>query len=222
MSLMVDRWAEGWAACRAKPLERDGDAWLVRVGDEHRDLEFVVEDPSPAEAARLAALASGPRRWLTVLGDPEPAAATALAGLPTVSQVETMMTVRLTAEPHDGDAILAEDGDVVRASFEIDGVEAARGIAALAAGSVVLDRISTDERFRRRGLGRRVVAALTGWAMDRGADTGVLIASPAGRRLYLELGWSDLLPVASYAGPAEPAASRAESRSSSTAQLRST
>lgn len=200
MSLLVDRWAEGWAACREKPLERDGDAWLVRVGDAHRDREYVVESPSAAEARRLAALASDPRSWLTVLGEPGPEVAAELAGLQSVSRVETMMTVRLTAMPHDRDAILEERGDIATVSLMVDGVEAARGTAGLASGAAVLDRISTDERFRRRGLGRRVVDALADWAVSRGADTGVLIASPEGRALYLRLGWSDLLPVASYTG----------------------
>ncbi|PII82503.1 hypothetical protein BMH32_06940 [Leucobacter sp. OLJS4] len=200
MSLMVDRWAEGWAACREKPLERDGAAWLVRIGDEHREVERVVESPSPEEARRLVARSDGPRRWLTVLGEPDAEVAAELGGLRSVSRVETMMTARLTAMPRDRDAILEERGDVATVSLMVDGVEAARGTAGLAGDFAVLDRISTDERFRRRGLGRRVVDALGDWAVSRGADAGALIASPEGRALYLRLGWADLLPVASYAG----------------------
>lgn len=203
MSLMVDRWAEGWAACRERSLERDGTAWLVRVGDEHREVERVVEAPSADEARRLVARSDGPRRWLTVLGEPAPEVAAELAGLRSVSRVETMMAARLTAMPRDRDAILEERGDIATVALMVDGTEAARGTAGLAGDVVVLDRISTDERFRRRGLGRRVVDALSDWAVSRGAGTGVLIASPEGRALYLRLGWTDLLPVASYAG-AEP------------------
>ncbi|WP_416444300.1 GNAT family N-acetyltransferase [Leucobacter sp. HNU] len=206
MSLMVDRWAEGWAACREKPLERDGAAWLVRVGDEHREVERVVESPSPEEARRLVALSEGPRRWLTVLGEPDAEVAVELGRLRSVSRVETMMTARLTAMPRDRDAILEERGDVATVALMVDGVEAARGTAGLSGDVAVLDRISTDKRYRRRGLGRRVVDALSDWAVSRGADAGALVASPEGRALYLRLGWADLLPVASYAGAEASAA----------------
>ena len=76
-------------------------------------------------------------------------------------------------------------------------------MAAAVHGTVaVLDRIETDARFRRRGLGRRVVDALTAWARSEGARSGLLVASTDGRALYLTLGWEVVAPERIWRGAA--------------------
>ncbi|AZS73665.1 hypothetical protein DDE74_24345 [Streptomyces lydicus] len=49
--------------------------------------------------------------------------------------------------------------------------------------------IGTEPAHQRRGLGRAVMAALAGRAVERGARQGVLVASPDGRALYEAMGW---------------------------------
>ncbi|MGY5128538.1 GNAT family N-acetyltransferase [Streptomyces nigrescens] len=79
-------------------------------------------------------------------------------------------------------------------------VLAASGRAALTTGapgsspapyapSVVFDMIGTEPAHQRRGLGRAVMTALAGRAVERGARQGVLVASPDGRALYEAMGW---------------------------------
>ncbi|MGY5131575.1 GNAT family N-acetyltransferase [Streptomyces nigrescens] len=85
-------------------------------------------------------------------------------------------------------------------------VLAASGRAALTTGapgsspapyapSVVFDMIGTEPAHQRRGLGRAVMAALAGRAVEWGARQGVLVASPDGRALYEAMGWRLRSPV---------------------------
>jgi ribosomal protein S18 acetylase RimI-like enzyme len=49
--------------------------------------------------------------------------------------------------------------------------------------SAVFDRIETDPAHRRRGLGRTLMTRLGGLAVQDGAETGTLVATPDGRAL---------------------------------------
>nr|WP_240897083.1 GNAT family N-acetyltransferase [Kineococcus vitellinus] len=76
-----------------------------------------------------------------------------------------------------------------------DGTPAARGHLAVAGADAVLDRISTEEQHRRRGLGTVVVTHLAAAARAGGARRGVLVASAQGRALYASLGWRTRSPI---------------------------
>jgi GNAT superfamily N-acetyltransferase len=49
--------------------------------------------------------------------------------------------------------------------------------------------VYTAPQFRRRGLARTVMDAVLQWCRDNGVDTVILHASPAGRKLYEEMGF---------------------------------
>lgn len=66
---------------------------------------------------------------------------------------------------------------------------AASGSAAEAAGVFVYDRIITEPDYRRKGLGRSVMAALRETRTNRAA-TELLVATDDGRALYSTLGWT--------------------------------
>ncbi|WP_144761756.1 GNAT family N-acetyltransferase [Curtobacterium sp. 9128] len=199
----VERWVAGWARSRSLSVERDGAGWCVLVGSETRHEEYVVAEPSPAEALRLARLVE--RRytsWLTVIGGIGPEALAAFASLDRVARVETVMEARLAAVPMPSDVLVAvaDSGDVAHLVVEIDGQVAARGQVAVLGRDAVFDRIETEAAFRRRGLGRTIVAGLTSWAAARGADTGLLLASEQGRALYRAAGWRDVAPAVTFRG----------------------
>lgn len=69
------------------------------------------------------------------------------------------------------------------------GVVAARGMAAVVGEDVVMHDIQTDPDHRRRGLGSVVMATLSRRAIERGATTGLLMATTDGVQLYRRLGW---------------------------------
>jgi GNAT superfamily N-acetyltransferase len=70
--------------------------------------------------------------------------------------------------------------------------------------SAVFDRIETAVAHRRRGLGRAVMGALDALARERGVGERLLVATDAGRRLYLQLGWTDLAPYSTAVLAARP------------------
>ncbi|WP_323959288.1 GNAT family N-acetyltransferase [Arthrobacter sp. JZ12] len=82
-----------------------------------------------------------------------------------------------------------------RVSVTANGEEAARGSVARQDGYAVFDRIVTEEKYRRRGLGSFVMRALTADILEEDVDTGLLMASADGRHLYQHLGWTHLADV---------------------------
>jgi GNAT superfamily N-acetyltransferase len=75
-----------------------------------------------------------------------------------------------------------------------DGDDAASGIVTLSEGYAVHNSIRTDARYRRRGLGCAVMAALGRIARDRGATRGLLSSTADGLGLYTALGWDYHMP----------------------------
>ena len=71
-----------------------------------------------------------------------------------------------------------------------DGLLAASGHVAQARGAFVYDRILTAPDHRRRGLGAAMMARLA--TFRTGDAREVLTATPAGRALYLTLGWREV------------------------------
>jgi GNAT superfamily N-acetyltransferase len=65
----------------------------------------------------------------------------------------------------------------------------ARGLAAIVGSDAVMHDIQTDPAHRRRGLGSVVMGALSRRALERGARTGLLMATTDGFQLYRKLGW---------------------------------
>lgn len=70
-----------------------------------------------------------------------------------------------------------------------DRTVAARGMAAVVGSDAVMHDIQTDPAHRRRGLGSVVMGALGRRASERGARTGLLMATTDGFHLYRQLGW---------------------------------
>lgn len=183
------------------PIEADGSGWHVTVGTEIRQDEYVVAEPSGTEALRLArAVEHRYTSWLTVIGAITPEASSALGSLDRLARPGTVMEARLAPVPMPADVVVDTVDGVAFVRIEVDGVVAARGQVAVVGRDAVLDRIETEEAYRRRGLGRRIVAGLTSWAVSQGADAGLLIASDEGRELYRTLGWRDVAPVVTYRG----------------------
>jgi ribosomal protein S18 acetylase RimI-like enzyme len=207
---LVDRWVEGWALSRGAAHRRDGDAWRVEVAAATRSLERIVAQPTPAELTRLVDETTTPDVWLSVVGALDDVARTTLARLEAVTHAERMMTAPVSATPSPSGplppGLIVDDDDdrVVHVRVEIDGVVAARGQAAVIGEHVVFDRIATEPDFRRRGLGRRVMAGLEHGAAARGATTGLLFASVDGRRLYESLGWREVGELGTWRGRGVP------------------
>jgi GNAT superfamily N-acetyltransferase len=112
---------------------------------------------------------------------------------------------RVELEPEDGVEFAPEYGvgpaasefgvevvtGVVECARVVDrsGFVAARGMVAVVGADAVMHDIQTDPAHRRRGLGSVVMAVLSRRAVERGATTGLLMATADGVQLYQKLGW---------------------------------
>lgn len=80
------------------------------------------------------------------------------------------------------------------AAIEVDGTTVASGYASIGHGRAQLSDIVVAPHARGRGLGRRLVAGLLGWAHDQGCGEAmlqVLAANRVARALYRSLGFID-------------------------------
>lgn len=172
---------------------------VVQIGEPGRSVELVVldADNSPARVQRACALAFAATgtAWVTVATDHLDASCDQLrvAGLEIKGDPESLMAISLSEHPltPPGPFLVESDHEssVVVARALIDGIVVASGRMAVVGTDAVADRIETDPAYRRRGLGRAVMAALAAGAVEKGATRGVLGASSDGRALYESLGW---------------------------------
>ncbi len=205
---IVDEWLRTWVHVRELTVTRF-DGWpLVQVGSRTRETELVCVDPGIDETAALMRHVDGdPRAMLTVLAaDVRPYLAIASPpGTRVDRDDETLMSAPLgpTIASHPGteyEVRWERAPHRVTYVLESGGSIAAEGTVGVLGPVATFDQIETSPRFRRRGLGTHVMAALTAEAHERGATHGVLAASAPGRELYSALGWSPTLAMVSWMG----------------------
>ncbi|MBW4721930.1 GNAT family N-acetyltransferase [Saccharothrix obliqua] len=200
---LVRRWQRGWSACRGWAAPEDARGGLhFRLGLPGREREVFAlaadDDPASVRALAREVAGHGESTWLTAPTNrpDEVAGVLAAEGLVVRPVREFLMTrpladhpVRPAPAPYRVTSVV--DDDVVRVEvWDGSGDLAASGLAGLAGADAVPDRIETAGAHRRRGLGAAVMGALAAAAVERGARTGVLLASPDGERLYTALGWT--------------------------------
>jgi ribosomal protein S18 acetylase RimI-like enzyme len=206
---MMRRWLEGWRLCRGlEPVTEYDDfyAAVLRLPGRSRELFTRTDDPATVDRLARALPAD---TWLTVTtGDAEAANVArwlAAAGARTFDEYNTLMSIDLLDHPR-GTGEVESDGPLDYVRVEIDGVVAARGMATIVGTDAVIHDIHTDPAYRRRGLGSAVMQALAGRALERGARTGLLMATAAGFHLYRTLGWTAEATMVTASGPAGPRA----------------
>lgn len=207
---IVASWVAGWAASRRLGLPvRDGEGHFVDVGLPTQRARYVFPTITAAELRRRAEAIDTPWIYLKVCLPAEALAGAWPQGW-VVQPPSAMMTVRLAdvsriASPPPGYRLsFGEEGAALVARLsDATGEIAARGRLVIDGRYATFDQIVTDEAHRRRGLGRCVMAALAGAALDRRAQEGVLVATEAGRRLYAWIGWQ---VHAAYTGAVIPGA----------------
>ncbi len=89
-----------------------------------------------------------------------------------------------------------------RASYTVDDGErvVSEGMVGVLGADAIIDAVETSPGHRRQGLGRHVIGALTIWAVDHGARTGLMAATADGASLYTALGWDTTMVMWSLMG----------------------
>ncbi|WP_345625996.1 GNAT family N-acetyltransferase [Rugosimonospora acidiphila] len=166
----------------------------------HR-LRYVLHDPDEQTLAWLGRHQNAPGTWIKIAGNPNHLRA-ALPAEWRLADTGYLMTTTYRAAsdatpPSPYTARLETSGDVVTAIIlDPEGQVAASGRFTTADALGIVDQVETAPAHRRRGLGSVVMRALALHALRVGADTGVLVATDEGHRLYRALGWKVRTPIA--------------------------
>ena len=206
---LLDRWQTGWSLSRGVPLPtHDGGGLVVEVGwpDQLRRHVFVE---AGRELRGCAAQIDAPFIYLKAAVDPEQMR----CALPAAWKIESpgylMARPAALATPvappagYSASVHLEHGAHVIRFADE-PGQVAASGRVVLNGGTAVFDRIETLEPHRRKGLGTALMAALDALAEQAGVSERLLVATEAGRPLYLSMGWQVLAPYSTAVLPGQP------------------
>jgi GNAT superfamily N-acetyltransferase len=204
---LLDRWLTGWSLARGLPLPRPhGGGLVVEVGwpEQLRRHVFVEAGRALRECAFRI---HDPFIYLKAAVDPDQMR----LALPAHWKIEspryfmyrpTAMARSVTPPAGYVAAVEVEHGAYVIRFADATGQTAAIGRVVLNRGSAVFDRIETLEPHRRRGLGTALMFALDALAEQAGASERLLVATEAGRELYISLGWLVLAPYSTAVLPA--------------------
>jgi GNAT superfamily N-acetyltransferase len=204
---LLERWLTGWCLSRGLPAPS------------HRAGGLVVEVGWPAQLRRHVFVDAGraleecardihqPFVYLKAAVDVD----RMRGALPARWQIESPGYLMVCPAPMAGPATLpagyfehlgAEHGAAVIHFADATGQTAATGRVTLSSGTAVFDRIETFEPHRRKGLGGAVMRALDALAAQARVSERLLVATEAGRELYLSLGWRVAAPWSTAVLPA--------------------
>ncbi|KOG41393.1 GNAT family N-acetyltransferase [Streptomyces decoyicus] len=201
---LVRTWASGWALSRntPRPVEQPWGLY-IEVDSPGQVGRHVLSDADESSVRDAAASVTVPHTWLKVPMAPDEAEQWLPPGwVADKEESGHLMAADLRAETApvapEGYTATGEsrDGVVYVRVYDASGECAAKGQMAVLGRAVVVDRVTTEEAHRRRGLGNFVMRILMGHAVDGGADLGVLGATDDGRALYETLGWKVHAPLA--------------------------
>ena len=187
---LVRRWVEGWRLCRGlEPVIEYDDAYAAVLRLPGRERELFARSDDPETVDRLVRELTADT-WLTVTTQDGNGIARRLAaaGARPFEEQKTLMSIDLREHPL-ATAEFESVGSLEYARVLIDGTVAAHGMVAIVGDDAVMHDIQTEPAYRRRGLGSIVMGALSRRALERGASTGLLMATTDGFHLYHKLGW---------------------------------
>jgi GNAT superfamily N-acetyltransferase len=192
-------WTHAWAISRGKPPPVPvHDGFYLEDGRPQQKARYVFPGVRETVVDALTRAIDEPGIHLKFCA-PRAAVAPLLPGNWRIADPGFMMTVDADAlaspgaMPRGYASSVVEQGGVVALAVSSDtGAPAARGRLVLRGALAIFDQVETEEEHRRRGLGTAVMRELGRQAALRGAERGILVATPAGRALYLSLGWQVL------------------------------
>jgi len=203
---LLERWLTGWSLARGLPLPRAcGGGLVVEVGWPTQVRRHVFVDAGPALQACAAGIHAPFVFLKATVAPPQLRRA-----LPAQWQLEAPRYLMVGPAAHTlavplpaGYALQAcpKHGASVLCLFDAMGQTAARGRVLLHRGTAIFDRIETEPAHRRRGLATHLMGALEAVAAQAGVSDRLLVATEAGRALYLRLGWQEVAPYATAVLP---------------------
>ncbi len=196
---LLERWLAGWSLARGLPPPRHhGGGLVVDVGWPDQLRRHVFADAGCA-LRECAAQIHAPFVYLKAAVDSHQLR----LALPARWQIEPARYLMERPAPMGAPetlpagyqaSIVKEHGASVIRVADAAGQAAAIGRVVVHATTAVFDRIETFAPHQRKGLGSALMAALDALAQQGGVSERLLVATEAGRSLYLALGWRVLAP----------------------------
>lgn len=189
---LVRNWLAGRSLARGLPPPvEDHGGWRVETGQATESRRYVFMAASE-ELQALARATMDPLVALKVCGSVAPLRLVLPSRWRLVAGGHFMTLPGAPprhAVPPGYRAEMVRQGEVVTARIvTLDGALAACGHGAGTNGVFVYDRIATEPRHRRRGLGSALMTLLSDQRRDP-SDQQALVATAEGRSLYAKLGW---------------------------------
>jgi GNAT superfamily N-acetyltransferase len=203
---LLERWLTGWSLARGLPLPRHhGGGLVVEVGWPEQLRRHVFVEAG-RELRECASQIHAPFIYLKAAVDADQMRRALPAHWTMESPRYLMYRPTAIARPVTPPAgyiasVEVEHGACVVRYADSTGQTAASGRVVLNHGSAVFDRIETLEPHRGRGLGTALMSALDALAEQAGVAERLLVATEAGRALYLGLGWQVLAPYSTAVLP---------------------
>ena len=224
MKNLAMRWLEGWSAATGHPWSDEDGVIRIEALMASRRFEYLLVEPNDEEFDNITELIGGDSRDVFTVFTNKPAHyLVPHSGLVVDRDDEALMTSPLSRTeapvPEDFALHWEDQGDRVSLQIVHRDELAAGGTLALVGHDAIFDRIETTPRYQRRGLGRFVMHALTNWALDHGADLGILAASADGQALYATLGWHSECAMLMFRGTLDAVVGRADASSPVDASL---
>lgn len=204
---LLERWLTGWSLSRGVPPPvRDQGGLRVDVGMPLQLRRHVFLDAGAALRA-CAERIHTPHIYLKAAVAP----AALRAALPARWMVETpgylmqgfpLSSAQAPLPAAYGIELSTEHGAQLVRIVHANGEVAAAGRIVLHDGCAIFDQIVTAEAHRRLGLGTAVMRQLDALARQARVSERLLVATEAGRGLYLSLGWQQLSPWSTAVLPA--------------------
>ncbi|MEU6442974.1 GNAT family N-acetyltransferase [Streptomyces sp. NPDC047046] len=211
----VREWVHGWTVSRAAaPPDPRPWGWWITVGQEKHVGRHVFggigEEVREEDVRAVTAAPQGLGTQLKIVADPARVMPWLAPGWECMAADDWFMAKDLDAADTSPGSVpdgyrlaLWTRADVTRVVLTTTaGDFAAHGQVGVCGPSAAVDQIETAEAHQRRGLGAYVMRHLHAAARAAGAERAVLACTPAGRKLYLTVGWRDVSPFthARYVG----------------------
>lgn len=192
---LVMAWGRGRAVSRLTPQPTPVEGgFQVDVGIPSRQIRQVLHTYTPDSLAALAERWSVPDRQIMIAGPSE----TLREAMPSTWTMDPAGHLMVTdfapacvTVPDSYRLTLETEGDltIARAHY-VTGDLAASARLGRTEEIGVFDKVVTDPKHQRRGLGSTLMRALSNHALGLGMSGGLLVGSDEGRALYEHLGWT--------------------------------
>ncbi|SFM98997.1 Acetyltransferase (GNAT) domain-containing protein [Chryseobacterium oleae] len=200
---IVKKWLKGWSLSRQLPLPvRYKSGLKVEVGEEKQKIRYVFPELND-DCIELSKQINEPWIYLKVCASPDkvknkvpdqwviqpPGYMMSCFGPMKTKVTNLCKGYRVESETYNSTTvikILTENGELASA-----------GRVVIVDDLAVYDRIITEEKHQRKGLGTFLMQELEKVAVSKGISNNFLVATEVGRSLYQSIGWELYSPYTS-------------------------